>query len=186
MQPDFHHGLLASSAAPASLDALLAHLFASRFAHAFVYRLLGQRFPMTLPRGVDWSPAQARCRGCCLFRPRLRLVLLRGLAYCHSCPPVKFRFSHVTAASNVAPDVTNHRPSRARTPRSTASRSGPRVGGSNPSLLNFRLVKGIPRRRPQKLVKLRGVHRLDEVQVKPRFTSPEARLRLSVPRQRHE
>src|SRR5260370_953048 len=60
--------VLASPSARLSLDALLAHLFASRFAHTFVYRLLRKRFPMTLPRGVDWSPTGARCRGGCLFR----------------------------------------------------------------------------------------------------------------------
>jgi hypothetical protein len=49
----------ASSAAPASLDVLLAHLFTSRFAHTCAHRLLRQRFPMTLPGGVDWSPVAA-------------------------------------------------------------------------------------------------------------------------------
>jgi hypothetical protein len=42
---------------PASLGALLSHLFASRFAHPFVDRFLRRRFPMTLPRRVDWSAA---------------------------------------------------------------------------------------------------------------------------------
>jgi hypothetical protein len=47
--------VLASPAASASLHGLLSHLFASRFAHAYVYRLLRRRFPMTLPRRIDWS-----------------------------------------------------------------------------------------------------------------------------------
>ena len=51
--------MLASPAAPASLHALLSHLFASRFAHPFVYRLLRRRLPMTLPRRIDWSTAEA-------------------------------------------------------------------------------------------------------------------------------
>src|SRR4030095_14296122 len=75
--------VLASPAAPASLDALLAHLFASRFAHPFVYRLLRQRFPMTLPRGVNRSPADTRRGRFCLFRRCLRSVFPRDLANCH-------------------------------------------------------------------------------------------------------
>src|ERR1044071_3357370 len=55
---------------PAGLDALLAHLLASRFAHMFVNRLLRSRFAMTLSRGV--------C---------VRLVFLRRLANGHSILP---------------------------------------------------------------------------------------------------
>ena len=89
--------VLASPAAPAALLAFLAHLFASRFAHAFVDRLLRQRFPMTLPRGIDWSPTEARRRRCCLFRRGLRLVFLRRLANCHEFLRV-IPIPHVTAA----------------------------------------------------------------------------------------
>jgi hypothetical protein len=71
---------LASPAAPASLHALLSHLLASRFAHPFVDRLLRRRFPMTLPRRVDWSAAAGAC---CLLRCRSRLVFLVGLSHCH-------------------------------------------------------------------------------------------------------
>ena len=68
----------------------MAHLFASRLAHPFVYRLLRQRLPMTLPRGVDRSTTEARRRGCRLFRRCLRLAFLRGLANCHWFPPWDF------------------------------------------------------------------------------------------------
>ena len=58
----------ASSAAPPSLDALLAHLLASWFAHVFVQPLLRPWFAMPLARGVDWPAAGARGRGSGLFR----------------------------------------------------------------------------------------------------------------------
>jgi hypothetical protein len=81
-----------ASPAPSSLGALLAHLSTCRFAHPFVYRLLRRWLPMTLPRGIDWSPAEARCSGGYLFRRCLRWNFLRGFANCHSFPPVRFRF----------------------------------------------------------------------------------------------
>jgi hypothetical protein len=59
---------LASSAAPATFDGLLAHLFASRFAHPAVYRLLRRRFPMMLAGGIDRSPVEAVSRDRCLSR----------------------------------------------------------------------------------------------------------------------
>ena len=45
--------------APASLHALLSNLFALRFAHPFVYRLMRRRFPMTLP-GASTGPRLRR------------------------------------------------------------------------------------------------------------------------------
>jgi hypothetical protein len=69
----------ASPAAPASLHALVAHVFASRLAHPFVNPLLRQRLPMTLARRVDGSATQARRSGWCLFRRCVRLVFLPGL-----------------------------------------------------------------------------------------------------------
>src|SRR6185295_10256202 len=62
----------ASADTPSGLDALLAHLLASRFAHPLVNRLLRCRFAMTLSGGV-------------------RLVFLRRLAIGHSILP-GFRF----------------------------------------------------------------------------------------------
>jgi hypothetical protein len=76
-------GSSASAGAPASLHALLSHLFASRFAHAFVYRLLRRRRPMTFAGSVDCSTALTCRRGCCRFCRRLRLAALCGLANCH-------------------------------------------------------------------------------------------------------
>lgn len=62
---------LASSAAPATLEILLPHLFASGFSHLLVNPFLKQRFPMTLPGSLDWSAATARGRGCCPFHRRI-------------------------------------------------------------------------------------------------------------------
>jgi hypothetical protein len=71
---------------PASLDALLAHLLASRFAHTFVNRLLKSRFAMRLSRGVDGSPEVRRRRGRA-FYDWVRFVFLRRLANGHSSFP---------------------------------------------------------------------------------------------------
>jgi hypothetical protein len=58
-------GGLASSATPATLEVFLPHLFASWFSHLLINSFLRLGLPMTLPRGIDWSPATARDRGCC-------------------------------------------------------------------------------------------------------------------------
>jgi hypothetical protein len=58
-------GGLASSTTPATLEVLLAHLFASWFSHLLINSFLRLGLPMTFPRGIDWSPAMARDRGCC-------------------------------------------------------------------------------------------------------------------------
>jgi len=87
----------ASPAAPAGFGVLLAHLFASRFAHLLIDRFWRQGFPMTLPWGIDWSPTEARGGGCCLFRrcfplyrAAIHLVFLRGVTHCHESPPLGF------------------------------------------------------------------------------------------------
>jgi len=60
-----HAARLASSTAPAKLEALLPHLFASGFPHPLVDSFLRLGLPMTFPRGIDWSPTTADDRGCC-------------------------------------------------------------------------------------------------------------------------
>jgi hypothetical protein len=58
---------LASSTTPANLEALLPHLFASGFSHPLINSFLRLGLPMTFPRGIDWSPATGRDRGCCRY-----------------------------------------------------------------------------------------------------------------------
>jgi hypothetical protein len=74
--------VLALPAAPATSDVLLAHLFASGFAQALVYRLLRKRFPMTLPWGIDWSPTDPRGP---LFRGSIRGNGRVGFSRSKSC-----------------------------------------------------------------------------------------------------
>ena len=71
---------LASHAAPATLEALLAHLFADRLAHLPIDRFWRQGFAMTFPRGIDRSPTKVGNRGALAS-------CLRGLAHCHRFLP---------------------------------------------------------------------------------------------------
>jgi hypothetical protein len=73
----------------------LPHLFASWFSHLLINSFLRLGLPMTFTRGIDWSPASARDRGCCRLRRRSSLcrvlatqvssqLLFRcGLGHCH-------------------------------------------------------------------------------------------------------
>ena len=55
--------------------------------HAFPYRFLRQGFPMTLPWGIDWSPADVRGRGRCLFHLCFPIRRARAI-HCHESTPL--------------------------------------------------------------------------------------------------
>jgi hypothetical protein len=130
-------GGLASCAAPASLDALLPHLFALWFAHSLVDRLLRRRFPMPLARRVNWSAAGVRGRRFLMMTGRQARFKfgdsLHGLL--SQCAPFTgdFGLSHARNVRHATVERGDELMQMTELARSNRS-SNPLVAGHHPSL----------------------------------------------------